>query len=216
MNKEAEDLTYEAGRAAKTAGYQRRLEEWTLQRNLAAGELVQFGQQIISSLIREQSARHEYNNHRVHNENAQAVTEFLQTKFAGQDLYGWMQGGAVYPRYDCYKFAVDTARKAEILAKNAWMRPELEAMNLLDSITGTAEKRIAGRRKTHLDLKRLEMAHYENNQREYELTKHISLLQLNPVALLQLKKPPGCANSRCPNGCTIWIVRDITCEELNL
>ncbi len=131
MNKEAEDLTYEAGRAAKTAGYQRRLEEWTLQRNLAAGELVQFGQQIISSLIREQSARHEYNNHKVQIENAQAVTEFLQTKFAGQDLYGWMQGELSKTYYDCYKFAVDTARKAEILVKNELMRPELEAMNFI-------------------------------------------------------------------------------------
>ncbi len=36
------------------------------------------------------------------------------------------------------------------------------------------------------------MAYYENNQREYELTKHISLLQLNPVALLQLKTAGVC------------------------
>jgi len=38
----------------------------------------------------------------------------------------------------------------------------------------------------------MEMAYHENNKREYELTKHISLLQLSPLALLQLRTTGRC------------------------
>jgi hypothetical protein len=41
-------------------------------------------------------------------------------------------------------------------------------------------------------VKRMEMAYHENNKREYELTKHVSLRQLNPPALLSLKHAGAC------------------------
>ena len=46
--------------------------------------------------------------------------------------------------------------------------------------------------KLYFDLKRMEMAYHELNQREYELTKHVSLLQVNPTALLQLRTTGQC------------------------
>ena len=42
------------------------------------------------------------------------------------------------------------------------------------------------------DVKRLELAYHENNQREFELTKHISLRQLSLLALLNLKATGEC------------------------
>ncbi len=42
------------------------------------------------------------------------------------------------------------------------------------------------------DLKRLEAAYHEQNRREYELTKNISLAQLDPIALLKLKQNGEC------------------------
>ena len=38
----------------------------------------------------------------------------------------------------------------------------------------------------------MEMAYHELNQREYELTKHVSLLQVDPLALLQLRATGRC------------------------
>jgi receptor-binding and translocation channel-forming TcA subunit of Tc toxin len=46
-----------------------------------------------------------------------------------------------------------------------------------------------------LDLKRLELAYHDFSQREYELTRHASLLQLNPKALLQLRMLGKCTIS---------------------
>jgi hypothetical protein len=44
----------------------------------------------------------------------------------------------------------------------------------------------------YLDVKRMEMAYHDNNKRELDLTKHVSLCQLNPVALLTLKATGTC------------------------
>jgi hypothetical protein len=52
----------QAAMATRTAGYERRADDWMLQSNLAARELMQLGRQIISSLIAEQIAHHEYLN----------------------------------------------------------------------------------------------------------------------------------------------------------
>ena len=38
----------------------------------------------------------------------------------------------------------------------------------------------------------MEMAYHELNQREYELTKHVSLLQVDPLALLSCARPGRC------------------------
>src|SRR6185436_3226108 len=43
-----------------------------------------------------------------------------------------------------------------------------------------------------LDLKRLEMSYLEANKRELELTKHVSLARLDPLALLRLKATGSC------------------------
>ena len=42
------------------------------------------------------------------------------------------------------------------------------------------------------DLKRMEAAYLEQNRRELEITKHVSLLQIDPVALTQLKENGVC------------------------
>ena len=38
----------------------------------------------------------------------------------------------------------------------------------------------------------MEMAYHDLNQREYELTKHVSLLQIDPLALVQLRATGSC------------------------
>jgi Tc toxin complex TcA C-terminal TcB-binding domain len=42
------------------------------------------------------------------------------------------------------------------------------------------------------DVKTMEMAYHDLNQREYELTKHVSLLQVDPLALVQLRATGSC------------------------
>jgi Tc toxin complex TcA C-terminal TcB-binding domain len=174
--------------ASKTAGYERRADEWILQGNLAARELMQIGRQIIGSLISEQIARHEYLNIQKQIEQSQEVDRFLREKFTNEQLYLWMQGEISRLYYEYYRFAFDTARKAEQTMKHELMRPELDATDYVKfNYWDAGRKGLLSGEALYLDVKRMEMAYHENNKREYELTKHVSLRQLNPVALLALK-----------------------------
>jgi hypothetical protein len=175
------------------AGYYRRAEDYVLQANLATSELEQYGRQIISSLLREQVAKREYENQLVQVEQAAAAEEFLRTKFTNEDLYTWMQGELSKIFYDAYKLAFDVAKKAEVTLKREVMRPEFDDQDIIKFGYWNDGRRglLAGEALT-LDLKRLEMAYLEANKRELELTKHVSLARLDPRALLRLKATGSC------------------------
>jgi hypothetical protein len=190
----------------QTASYERRLDDWVLQNNLAARELAQIGRQIVSSLIREEITRHDYESHKAQIEQSRQVDEFLRGKFAGEELYGWMQGELSKLYYEYYRLAFDGARRAEQAVKRELMRTELDgtsfvAFNYWD---GGRKGLLAGE-KLHLDLKRLETAYHENNRREYELARHVSLRQLAPLALLELR-----ATGKCEVAVPEWLF-DLDC-----
>lgn len=183
----------DAGSASKKAGYERRAYEWMFQGNLAARELMQIGRQIISSLIKEQTTKKEYENHKKQIEQSIEMNTFLKDKFTNKDLYTWIQGEISKLYYDCYKFAFDIARKAEQTMKQELMRKELDDMDFIKfNYWDSGRKGLLSGETLYLDLKRMEMAYHEHNKREYEMTKHISLQQLNPLALLQLKATGSC------------------------
>jgi hypothetical protein len=178
---------------SKTATYQRRADEWILQHNLAAHELMHIGRQIIGSLITEKIAKHEYENLKKQIEHTQEIDHFLHSKFTSGVLYNWMQGELSKLYYEYYKFAFDIARKAEQTMKHELMRPELDDMTFIKfNYWDGGRKGLLSGEALHLDLKRMEMAYHEHNKREYELTKHISLRQLDPIALLDLKATGSC------------------------
>lgn len=192
-NTDAADEEGQGAVASKTAGYQRRTDDWMFQSNLAAHELMQMGRQIISSLIAEQVAHREYLNIQAQIKQTQDVTQFLQTKFTNADLYSWMQGEVSRLYYQYYRFAFDTARKAEQTMKRELMRPELDATDYIQfNYWDAGHKGLLSGEAIYLDLKRMELAYHENNKREFELTRHVSLRQLDPLALLKLKITGSC------------------------
>ncbi|HET7559075.1 MAG TPA: toxin, partial [Limnochordia bacterium] len=127
----AEIAEHLGAEAAKQAGYQRRAEDWKLQANLAAHELVVIGRQLIGSLIKEQVARHEHERVKVQIAQAEEVDQFLHDKFTNAELYTWMQGELAKVYYEHYKFAFDVARKAEQTMKFELMRPELDQLSFV-------------------------------------------------------------------------------------
>jgi hypothetical protein len=183
----------QAGMASRTAGHERRADEWMLQCNLAAREVMQLGRQILTSLIAEQVAHHEYKTIQQQIKNSEEVDQFVREKFTNKDLYLWMQGEISRLYYEYYRFAFDTARKAERTMKQELMRPEVDAQDFVKfNYWDGGRKGLLSGEALHLDVKRMEMAYYENNKRELELTRHVSLRQLNSLALLTLKTTGSC------------------------
>ena len=64
------------------------------------------------------------------------------------------------------------------------------------------------------DIKRMETGYLDKNKREYELTKHVSLAMLDPLALVRLRAT-GYVILRYPRPCMIWIIPGIISEGSN-
>jgi hypothetical protein len=73
------------------------------------------------------------------------------------------------------------------------MRPELDATQFIQfNYWDSGHQGLLSGEALHLDIKRMEMAYHDNNKRELELTRHVSLRQLDPLALLTLRITGSC------------------------
>jgi len=192
----AEHLNYQASRAAKLGSYARREQDWAFQSNLAAGEISQIFKQLRAAQIREAIAELELKNHRQQMKHAEEIERFLNEegtektgKKTNKALYAWMKREVKGLYGQCFQFAFDIAKKAERALQHELGNPELGYLQF--GYLAGKEGLLAGD-KLYLDIKRMEMAYHDLNQREYELTKHVSLLQVNPLALLQLRTTGRC------------------------
>ena len=191
-----ERFTYDAGNAAKIGGYARREQDWIFQSNLAAGEITQIFKQLRAAQIREAIAELELRNHRQQITNAKEIEQFLNSegteksgKKTNQALYAWMKREVKGLYSQCFQFAFDIAKKAERALQHELGNPERSYLQF--GYLAGKEGLLAGE-KLYLDVKRMEMGYHDLNQREYELTKHVSLLQVDPLALIKLRTTGRC------------------------
>lgn len=185
----ADQFTFEATNANKIAGYANRLRDYQFQSNAAAGEITQIYKQIRAAEIRQAIAERDWKNHRKQIDQAQAVEQFLADKPSNQALYAWLkrETKALYNKE--FQLAFEIARQAERALQQELGDPKLSYIQYgyLAGMQGL----LAGERLAQ-DIRRMDMAYTELNKREYELTKHVSLLQQNPQALLQLRTRGTC------------------------
>ncbi len=182
--------TYEAQKAARTAGFIRRQQEWAFQANLAAREITQLDKQLTSADIRIQVAEQELANHQQQIENSRAIALYLQTKFTGQELYQWMKEQLYTVYRQGYNLAYDLARRAE---KAACLELGCEDSSFVQyGYWDSGRQGLAAGERLGIALRQLEHAYLGTNRRELELTKRIHLSQLDPDALLELRETGKC------------------------
>ena len=192
----ANKKTYEANKAAKMASYVRREEEWAFQSNLAAGEIDQVFTQLRAAQLRQAIAEQELKSHRKQMEQAEELERFLNAdgslmsgKQTNKAFYTWMKREVKGLYAQSFQLAFDVAKRAERALQHELGNRELSYLQF--SYLAGKEGLLAGER-LFLDLKRMELAYQEQNQRDYEMTKHVSLLQLAPFALFSLRKTGRC------------------------
>lgn len=172
------------------ASWERRAEDWQLQKDLAAIEKEQIQYQIDAATIRHTMAVKELKNHEKQMDQFLEVKTFMESKFSNTQLYQWMVGQISTVYFQSYQLAYDLAKKAEKayayeLGTDA---PDIIQFGYWDSL----KKGLLSGDKLLLDLRRLESAYLEQNKRLYEMTKHISMALFNPNALLDLKENGSC------------------------
>jgi hypothetical protein len=190
INSLGSDHTYQGTKASIVGGYDRRSDEWGLQKDVAQKELDQIQKQIDAAIIREQIAQNEIDNHDKQIENAAQIEEFLRDKYTNQDLYVWMMSEISTIYFQCYQMAYDLAKKAE---KAFRFERGLTTSNFIQfGYWDSLKKGLLSGERLYLALKQMERAYLEQNKREYEITKHVSLMLNDPMALITLKETGQC------------------------
>jgi len=187
-----------ATRDSIIGGYQRRRDEWIFQSNLAKLEGNQIDKQIVAARKRQEIAEKELSNLNTQIEQARKVDTDMRSKFTNQQLYRWMGGQLSETYFRTFQLARDLAKRAERCLQFELRTNDMSFIGP-DYWDGLKQGLQAGER-LHLDLKRMESAYFERNKREYELTKHISLRQLDPAALLLFR-----ATGVCEVGLPEWL-----------
>jgi hypothetical protein len=180
----------QANVASTQATYQRRLQEWQFQLSVANAELQQVSKQILAATVRQTIANQEVTNQQLQISNLQAEDDFLHGKFTNSDLYAYMIGQLSTTYFQSYQLAYAMAKQAEQTFRYELGLADSSYINF-GYWNSLRKGLLAGEQLTY-DVRNMEKAYHDLNAREYELTKHICLSQLDAAALQQLKTNREC------------------------
>lgn len=182
--------TNDSTMAGTLATFERRWQEWKHQEALADKELEQIEPRIAAAKLRIDLAKKELDNHVLQIDNAKATDELMRSKYTNEELYQWQVGQISGVYFQCYQLAYDLAKRAE-----RCFRFELgvkDSSYIQFGYWDSLKKGLLAGEKLQYDLRRLDSAYLEQNRREFELTKHVSLRLLDPLALVTLRETGRC------------------------
>jgi peptidoglycan hydrolase-like protein with peptidoglycan-binding domain len=187
---QAEAASFVASMLGMMGGWDRRAAEWAFQLETATLELTQIQQQLNAANIWVQMASQDVTNQNLLIVNAAAVQSALTSKFTNQELYSWMVGKVSGVFFQCYQMAYDLAKRAEACYQFELGVPQSNYIQF--GYWDSLKQGLLSGERLFQDLKRLEMAYLDQNLREYEISKSISLLLLDPSAFVSLKLTGQC------------------------
>jgi receptor-binding and translocation channel-forming TcA subunit of Tc toxin/ABC toxin-like protein len=194
----ASELQTLASLSAQWASYERQLQQWAFQRDLAAADLDIGDQQIKLAEDKVRIAGQQRFIAELQSDQDQAVIDFLTTKFATVDLYAWISDILE----GIYRFFLQQATAMAKLAANqlAFERQQTPSTIIQDdywdppaqyeSEEGTPPDRrgLTGSARLLEDIARLEQEAFETDRRPLQLTRSISLARLDPYAFARFRQ----------------------------
>lgn len=178
--------------ASKKAGLIRQFQDRVLQANTAGHELEVINAQIQAQQIRVTAAEKDIELQQKQIDSANATNEFLRSKYTNEALYSWQETQLRTLYYQTYTLTYDLAQKVE---KSYQFERGLTETNFIQESWDASRDGLYSAEGLSLGLKRLEAAHQESRGYDYEITKHVSLRQINPRALLNLRELGKCGFS---------------------
>jgi len=172
------------------AGNARREQEWQLQADLADKDTEAISQQIEAAQARQQITERELSNHDLQREHARTVDQWMRGKYTSDQLYDWMAAQISAVHYQSYALAYDVARQAERCYQHELARSDASFVQFA-SWDSLRKGLLAGER-LGLDLDRMEVSYLQNDKRELELTRNVSLASIDPLALVALRETGSC------------------------
>ncbi|MGY0562570.1 MAG: Tc toxin subunit A-related protein [Paraglaciecola chathamensis] len=182
----------QSSRLLTKASYERRQEDWDLQKDLAGIDIEQIDKQIIAAQIRKEILTQEKSNLVVQIQQSNEVGDFLKGKFTNKSLYTWMSNQLLTLYRQTYDLAVSLAMQAQSAASRDLGLSAGELLGYIQRDWDSQHKGLLAGEKLALQLRRLDSEYLERNTRKLELTKSISLTRLNPAALFSFKANRVC------------------------
>ena len=102
-----------ANRASSTSAYERRQEDWNLQKKLAEQEIKEIDKRIAAAEIRLALAQKDQEINEQQTEYASEVETFMRQKYTNQQLYDWLLSQLSSLYFQSYQMAYDLAKRAE-------------------------------------------------------------------------------------------------------
>jgi hypothetical protein len=184
------ELTYQSSNAGRKATFQRQLQERVQAANVAGYEVSNIDKQILTQQIRQAIAAQEITNQQQLIDNAQAVEDFLSSKYSNTELYAYMDAQIRGLYYQTYTMAYDLAKKAEKLF--VFERGPATAEFIKFGYWDPARDGLLAGDNLYNALKKLEAAYQSERGYDFEVTKPVSLRQLDPIALMDLREKGSC------------------------
>lgn len=171
------------------AGYERREQEWTLQKNTATYEVAQMDFQIAAAQARVASLKRDVAINTLSIEQNNAIQAALTSKFTNADLYSWMASRLQALYFQCYKIALDLS----LAAQRAYQYELDNQTTILDfAYWESGRAGLLAGEGLMVGLGQLEQAYYTTNRRRLTIEKTVSLWALDPLALLTLRRTGSC------------------------
>jgi hypothetical protein len=175
-----------------TAAHDRSMGDWNDQLREARSAVVQIGhqvagaEQLLAMAERERDVLAKEITHK------QAVTSFLKDKFGTAQLYSWMSGQLGETYFQAYNMAYDMARSAERAFQFERGLDEADVRHIRPQYWESRHNGLLAAETLGLDLERMGKAFLDADSRGMQVTRRVSLLELDPVAVLRLKSDGKC------------------------
>jgi hypothetical protein len=188
----AEGLSMAGEAAGIFAQHKRSVEDWELQKAMATTEIAQLEFQIESAKLQKAINQRELQVHAAEIENNKSIATFMKNKFSNEQLYNWMTGKLSGIFFETYKLAHDLSKQAEKAFQFETGTKIAEVNFIGGTYWDSQRKGLLSGESLGLDLDKMEKAYIEQDVRGFEITKSVSLLELDPLAFLQLKTKGVC------------------------
>ena len=170
----------------------RRAQDWDLQLKTAQTDVMQIGHQLDAARQQLAAVQREADILELQIRHNAAVADFLTDKFSSAELYAWMAGQMSGTYFQTYQLAYETAKAAERAFQYESGMTEAEATYIRPAYWESRRSGLLAGDGLGLDLERLGKAYVDGGTRGLEITKQVSLLETDPLALLQLRESGSC------------------------
>ncbi|MFT4314042.1 MAG: neuraminidase-like domain-containing protein [Wolbachia pipientis] len=168
------------------ASYQRRAEDWDLQKKLATFDAKQISYTIEANKINQAIAEQELKVHKESIKQNQEKREFFESKFTSKELYDWMKGQIAIIYFQAYKMALEMVKQVE---KTYQYELNNDRVFITASSWNSLKEGLLAGHSLKFALEQMAKEYLDNNERALEITKTIPL---SPIAINDLKTKGNC------------------------